>query len=557
MFRFSILSFAILTVLSSACGLIPSRQTADLLDDVASYVNERPDSALKVLAGIDSTTLNTRGLRARHALLLTMSRDKAYLDITVPGLLAPAEKYYEHHGTPDERMKALYYRGRIAQENNSRNDAAVYFSRAEEYADEVTDRHALGVLYMTEASVFNGAHNIAKEKEYITKGLEIFEEIDDPMHGIALGQLAISCFNLREWERADSLFVVGIAAAEDNPRAMSQFLSNYARMKLLQPTPEPEEALALLDRMRKTQGRPLSLRDAGAYAYALILSGRKQDAKRILEQIQNQASSLKVDPWLCRCAVALDDYEQAYRLLNQANLSEESEIQSVLSDSVAEAISDYQEMAANQKRMQYRINLSILSIVLLLLALALALVNMRKNRLKEERTRIQDVCSILEKEVAEQETRTEHLQQQLMHFREVARQERVRRFRQAGRLQSSIWRLDHLGVPAWFMKDPSLSAIKEELSYVYDIDDSGEKLLKRLDRELDGAIVPLMEKLNMQDKSQDQLFLCCCLLDLPSDVVSAKLGITPNNVRVKRHRLRDQIAKLNNADYNALFDIHK
>lgn len=557
MFRFSILSFAILTVLSSACGLIPSRQTTALLDDVASYVNEHPDSALTVLTGIDSTTLNTRGLRARHALLLTMSRDKAYLDITVPGLLAPAEKYYEHHGTPDERMKALYYRGRIAQERKDRNAAAVFFSRAEEYADEVTDKHALGLLYMTEASVFNGVHNIAKEKEYITKGLEVFEEIGDPMHGIAQGQLAICCFNLREWERADSLFVVGIAAAADNPRAMSQFLSNYARMKLLQPSPEPEEALALLDRIRKEQGRPLSLRDAGAYAYALILSGRKQEAKRILEQIQNQASSLKVDPWLCRCAVALDDYEQAYRLLNQANLSEESEIQHVLSESVMEAISDHQEVAANQKRMQYRIDISVLSIVLLFLALALALVNMRKNRLKEERTRIQDVCSILEKEVAEQETRTEHLQQQLMHFREVARQERVRRFRQAGRLQSSIWRLDHLGVPAWFMKDPSLSAIKEELSYVYDIDDSGEKLLKRLDRELDGAIVPLMEKLNMQDKSQDQLFLCCCLLDLPSDVVSAKLGITPNNVRVKRHRLRDQIAKLNNADYNALFDIHK
>lgn len=557
MCKFSIYCSVILAVLFSSCSLIPSRQTSAVLDDVASYINERPDSALKVLTGIDSTTLNTRGLRARHALLLTMSRDKSYQDITTPGLLAPAEKYFERHGTPDERMKALYYRGRIAQENHSRNDAAVFFSRAEEYADEITDRHALGVLYMTEASVFNEAHNITKEKEYITKGLEVFEEIGDPMHDIALGQLAICSFNLREWSRADSLFAVGISAAAGNPHTLAQFLSNYARMKLLQPFPEPEEALALLDQMQKVQGRRLSLRDAGAYAYALILSGRESDAKKIMGQIQNQEASLKVDPWLCRCAVALEDYEQAYRLLNQANLSEESEIQSVLSDSVSEAISDYQEMAANQKRMQYRINLSILSIILLLLALALILVNMRKNRLKEERSRIQDVCSILEKEVVEQETRTEHLQQQLMHFREVARQERVRRFRQAGRLQSSIWRLDHLGVPAWFMKDPSLSAIKEELSYVYDIDDSGEKLLKRLDRELDGAIVPLMEKLNMQDKSQDQLFLCCCLLDLPSDVVGAKLGITPNNVRVKRHRLRDQIAKLNNADYNALFDIHK
>jgi len=550
--------FIILAALLSSCSLIPSHPTSAMLDDVASYINERPDSALTVLMGMDSTTLDTRGLRARYALLLTMSRDKCYLDITAPGLFAPAEQYFERHGTPDEQMKTLYYRGRISQENNRHNDAAVFFSRAEAYADVVTDKHALGVLYMAQASVFNHVHNITKEKEYITKGLDVFEEIGDPMHDVALGQLAICCFTLREWERADSLFKAGIAAAADRPHVISTFLSSYARMKLLQPSPAPEEALALLDRMRKEQGRPLSMQDAGAYAYALILSGREEDAKQILDQLHKQSStSLGVDPWLCRSAVALGNYEQAYRLMNQANLSEESEVQQVLSDSVMEAISDYQEDTANQKRMQYRTDIAILSVVLLLLTLSLALVNMRKNRLKEERARIQDVCSILEREVAEQGTRTEHLQQQLMHFREVARQERVRRFRQAGRLQSSIWRLDHLGVPAWFMKDPSLAAIKEELSYVYDIDDSGEKLLKRLDRELDGAIVPLMKKLNMQDKSQDQLFLCCCLLDLPSDVVGAKLGITPNNVRVKRHRLRDQIAKLNDADYNALFDIHK
>ena len=559
MFRFSICCSVVLAVLFSSCGLVPSHQASTVLDDVASYINERPDSALAVLTGIDSTTLNTRGLRARHALLLTMSRDKAYLDITIPGLLAPAEKYFEHHGTPDERMKALYYRGRIAQENNSRNEAAVFFSRAEEYADEITDKHALGLLYMAQAAVFHQAHNTVKEKEYITKGLDVFHEIDDPMHDVALGQLAICCFTLREWERADSLFGVGLAAASGNPYTMSILLSNYARMKVSQPVPEPELAIELLDQMRNEYGYPLSLRDAGAYAYALVLSGRTREARQLLPQLEELAktSPLELDPWLCRCALSLGDYEAAYRYLSQSRLSEDDEIQQVLTDSVSEAISSYQELTESQRRMQYRIYLFALLALLLLFALALVLARFRRNRLEEERTQMQEACSILEREVAEQENQAEHMQQQLMQFREIARQERVRRFRQAGKLRSSIWRLDNLGMPGWFKKDPSIAAIKEELSYVYDIDDSGEKLLKRLDQELDGAIVPLMEKLNLQDKSQDQLFLCCCLLDLPSDVVGAKLGITPNNVRVKRHRLRDQIAKLDNPDYDALFDIRK
>ena len=556
--RFTVIALVVLMVLSSACARFPASRTAALLDDVGSYVNVRPDSALTVLEEIDSLRLCSRSLRAQYALLNTMARDKCFLDITVPGLLAPAERYFERHGSPDQRMKTLYYRGRIAQENHDRNNAAVYYSRAEEYAGRATDRHSVGLLYLAEASVYNQAHNTKKERECIEQGLAIFHEIGDPQYDVALGQLAVSCFTLRDWDRADSLFRKGLASSSSSQYSRSAFLSNYARMKLLQPEPEPEAALDLLKSLQAVQGR-LSLRDAGAYAFALILAGKEREAAPILHQLQANAASapLEVNPWLCRCALAVGEDGEAYRLLNQIKVLEESEIQNVLSDSVSEAISAYQEMAANQKRMQYRINVSVLSIILLVLALALVLVNLRKRQLEEERSQIQGVCAILEKEVAEQETRTEHLQQQLRHFREVARQERVRRFRQAGRLQSSIWRLDHLGVPSWFKKDPSIAAIKEELSYVYDIDDSGEKLLQRLDKELDGAIGPLLEKLNMRGKAQDQLFLCCCLLDLPSDVISAKFGITPNNVRVKRHRLRDQIAKLNDADYNALFDIHK
>lgn len=556
--RISVGACLFLIVLSSACARFPASRTAALLDDVVSYVNERPDSALSVLESLDSADLNTRRLRASHALLTTMARDKCYLDITAPDLLKPAERYFERHGSPDERMKTLYYRGRIAQESNDCSGAAVFFSRAENYAGSVTDKHSLGLLYLAEAALYNQVHNLKKEREYIELGLAVFNEIDDPQYDVALGQLAVSCFTSREWERADSLFRKGLAAPSPSPYSTPVFLSNYARMKLLQPEPDPEAALELFERLRVMQGG-LSMQDAGAYAYALILSGKVRDAKPIVEQLKAQASSAEVElnPWLCRCALALGNDREAYHLLSQMKVMEEAEIQRVLTDSVSDAISAYQELAANQKRLQYRVNLAILSVILLALALALVLANFRRNKLEEERAQIQGVCAILEKEVAAQETRTEHLQEQLLHFREVARQERVRRFRQAGRLQSSIWRLDHLGVPSWFKKDPSIAAIKEELSYVYDIDDSGEKLLQRLDNELDGAIIPLLEKLNMRGKAQDQLFLCCCLLDLPSDVVSAKFGITPNNVRVKRHRLRDQIAKLNDADYNALFDIRK
>ena len=557
MFRFLAVFSLLLTFV--ACERVPRQRVAETLDDVESYINERPDSALAVLRTVDTTALHTRALRARYSLLHVMALDKCYKDITAPGLLDPAVAWYGRHGSADEKMKTLYYQGRIAQENKDQNSAAVFFSRAEEYAGSVTDKHALGVLYLSEAVVYSTAHNVSKEKEYTEKGLRLFEEIDDPMKELAQGQLAISFFALREWEQADSLFRKGLASPFSNPLAKSVFLSNYAEMKVLQPKPEPDEAIELLNRKQKELGQGFSLRDAGAYAYALTLAGREKEAKGILDQLERRASSspMEVEPWLGRCALASGDYKRAYESLNRAHLLEESVIQEVLSDSVSDAIAAYHDMVAGQRRMQYRINLAVMAIILLLLSFALILARLRRNKLEAERFRILDICSSLEKEAKEQETQAAHLQEQLYQFRETLRRERALRFRQAGKLRASIWRLDHSGLPEFVKEKMDLPHIKEELSYIYDIDGSGEELVHRLDRELDGVIKPMLEDLNLLNKPKEQLFVCCCLLDMPTDILAAKFNTSTNNVRVKKHRLKEQIARLNNQDYDALFAIRR
>lgn len=131
------LFLAPVVVLLSACGPIAHRHTTTTFDDVESFINDHPDSALTVLSDVDSAALNTRALRARYSLLYVMALDKCYEDITAPGLLDPAVAWYERHGSADEKMKTLYYEGRIAQENKNSSYAAVCYSRAEAYAGRV------------------------------------------------------------------------------------------------------------------------------------------------------------------------------------------------------------------------------------------------------------------------------------------------------------------------------------------------------------------------------------------------------------------------------------
>lgn len=536
-----------------------NREVSWQMDEAEAFIDTCPDSTLVILQRMDTTAISTRAQKARYSLLLTMAKDKCYQNISSPEVLTPeAIRYFLRHGTPDEKMKILYYQGSIALQNKDLNAAAIYYTQAEEYAEHVKDLHSLGLLWLSEAAVYGTAHNLKKAKEYTEKGISLYESIEDPMKDAVLGQLALICSQLKEWTRAESLFEQGLAASTSNPHVQSKFLSSYAQMKVLQPEPDPESALAMLDRKLNEFEEPFSLQDAGAYAYALILSGRVEEAERILKQLESIAETnpLKVKSWLSTCTQALGDYQRAYEYLAAAHIAEETEIQRILAESVTESVSEYRNGQAKQRQAQYRLNIASCIIVVLLLFLSLVLMFKRKKRLEAERVRILGICSELEREAATQETRTNDLLHQLDLFRDLVRQERILRFRQAGRLRTSLWRLEHLGLPGWIRNDPSLTAVKKELSYVYDIEDSGEKLVQRLDKELGGVINPLLEELSLRN-ANDRLFLCCCLLDLPSDVIAARFEITTNNVRVKKHRLREQIARLNNPDINVLFNIGK
>ena len=112
--RINTLLIVLCALLLSACGASPHRRIAAVLDDVESYINERPDSALAVLRELDSTAAVRGPARlARASLLHSMALDKCYIDLKTDSILAPAVAWYMRHGSPDEKLKTLYYQGRL------------------------------------------------------------------------------------------------------------------------------------------------------------------------------------------------------------------------------------------------------------------------------------------------------------------------------------------------------------------------------------------------------------------------------------------------------------
>ena len=125
----SIIALSLASVfLLSSCA---SRQTTARLDDVETYIQSRPDSALATLRAIDTATLTTRNLRAHYALLLATALDKNWIDTTDVNVVMPAVTYYGKRGTDDQQARAWYYLGRIQENDRDYSSASISFLKAD------------------------------------------------------------------------------------------------------------------------------------------------------------------------------------------------------------------------------------------------------------------------------------------------------------------------------------------------------------------------------------------------------------------------------------------
>ena len=154
---------AAITIVS--CNDARKSETFRVLEDVDSYIEARPDSALATLQGIEKSELTSKELEAKYALLLSQALDKNYIDLQSDSIIAPAVRYYENHGTPYERLLTHYYRGVIYLNDGDRESAMESYIKAERYVDECRDYGVIARLYTAKMNLYRYAYDFASALE--------------------------------------------------------------------------------------------------------------------------------------------------------------------------------------------------------------------------------------------------------------------------------------------------------------------------------------------------------------------------------------------------------
>jgi tetratricopeptide (TPR) repeat protein len=158
---------AAITIVS--CNGARKSETFRVLEDVDSYIEARPDSALTVLEGIDVEDLGSREEKAKYALLMSMALDKNYIDRTDFEVLQPAIDYYESHGSATDKLRTFYYQGRIYQNGGESEEAIECFIKSINLGDESNDISTKARNYSAQGSLYSQYYNWEK---YVQCNLE-------------------------------------------------------------------------------------------------------------------------------------------------------------------------------------------------------------------------------------------------------------------------------------------------------------------------------------------------------------------------------------------------
>lgn len=536
-----------------------NRQTKSLLQDVETYIQERPDSALRVLRKVDSLTLNTKSLRARYSLLFAMALDKNYIDTTALSILEPTVAYYERLGSPQDKMLSCYYLGRIYANRKDYPNAVIFYSQALRESSEY-DYYHRGLIYAASADAYNASFNDEEELRNTILAYECFEKIGDKDLDLSLYKVAQAYHNNERFDVADSLYSLVYSGKDSTSRLALYAMEDLVSNDLYQEKQDVERDLELLEYVAEHRGN-LSLESYYEYAYLLLLAGKESEAENILSQLSNREANGKTMEIRYRIAECKGQNEEALALLKSMLSHQNDVVKKKLAQSVFKAQSDYYRLTAEVSEQKSTISnqrsIIILITGLMIIALLYVIFMKRKSTLIREKDRLTQAVeeserlletvrnraneekSEREKDILDLKSRNEREQDKIKDLRDMYVSLYQKRFYEIGKYYdaASSHRLESIKEKAYHEVISSTQALFEEIA-------SGSEGQKKFEARINAELDDIVSKIRSDFpklKDDDIRFICYLIVGFDTSTISFLMDISKENVRVKKHRLREKL----------------
>lgn len=194
------------------CG----NNTMRSLEQLETRIDHVPDSVLHELSSMDAT-IKWGEARALHALLTVRAQDKCDLLTGNDSLITIATNYYGKRGTPERRLFAHIYAGRVYSAAGNSQKAIELYTEALKYEDQTDNYYALGLLYSDIALEYSWAYDYAQAIENMEKSLNYYEQAGKERHQIlSKSSLGLYYLNSNNYVEAEPYLTEVLAWGELN-----------------------------------------------------------------------------------------------------------------------------------------------------------------------------------------------------------------------------------------------------------------------------------------------------------------------------------------------------
>lgn len=539
--RILILICAVICLVANSCGRM---EYQSVLDHAESLLNSKPDSAFVLLEKCSGNKFNSSDkLNARYALLYSMALDKNYIDLTSDSVIAPAVKYYERHGSIEDKLRMKYYLGRIRYNAGNYSNAIVLFEEAAELVAKIDNSLMAGLIYRNMMSCHAMIYNYPESIRYGKLAYDAFICAGENRYvDYMLLSLGNMYYSMKDYMEAKKMFATSFRMGKETEdlNLVMRSLEGYA---LALKSEKTEERLQLMTQIVEYIEDSLqfvpSPRILAGYAVCNVEHNNITKAKALMNKAKGYKTVPADDSLYVRFAEyqinkLSGDFESAVDILEELFLYQDTNSREALNQSVLSAQRDYFEQ--NFLFHQYKTNvwravviLCIISFILIIILVCyLAWFNLRR----------QD--DVIRRTVSQME----ELQRAYKNSLEYANEFTSR----INALYST--RYNYMNAICEEYYSHSETARKRHVLQIVDemvnklSEDNEYDTLRDIVNHYHDGIITRVENEFPEMKHDDRRLLCYLIADFSSVSISLFLGISVDNVYTRKRRLKSKISSL-------------
>ena len=275
-----------------SCG----REYKEVMDSAEAQMMQAPDSALALMQSIVVEDLPTRGLRARHALLLTMAKNKCYQDISSDTTIRMSYEWYQRHGSKRYKMLSSYYLGFAEQKRGNSIEAALAFREAEPLAEELKDYRQLSLVDQHLSAIFATNYDHVRALEYAEKSLEAAKKAgEELMADYCKYDVAVQLLAKFRYEDAELIIDELLLKKNNLSNGFYRTIASLkARILLFKKPTDYLGAKTIFDNLLSTKNSSFTSNDYGRIALIEEMCGNSERADYYLNESFHLVST-KID----------------------------------------------------------------------------------------------------------------------------------------------------------------------------------------------------------------------------------------------------------------------